>query len=486
VSHFRPMGGLLSERAARHPAAPAVTLNGSTLTYGELDKQANRLARAYAALGVRQGDLVSIGLPNGFECVIAAWATWKLGATPQPISAALPARERDAIVELADAKLLVGVAEGHPSRASVPANFVPDASLSDEPLPDAVAPSWKAMTSGGSTGRPKLIVAGSTSEVDPDMGQVLQIQEGGVVCSPGPMFHNTTFMACHMGLMMGNHVILLERFSPLETLEAIEDHKIDVLLLVPTMMLRILRQLEEGRSFDLSSLRCVWHMAAPCPAWLKEAWINLVGGDRIWELYTGTEFIAVTTVNGTDWLTRPGTVGRPIVGDIVILGPDGEVLPAGEVGDVYMRGPAEAPPSFRYIGATATTRGEWTTLGDIGWMDADGYVYLSDRRTDLILTGGANIYPAEIEAVLMEHPEVLSAVAVGLPDPDLGQRVHAVVQTSAPVEEEQLRGFVAERLVRYKQPRSYRFVTESLRDDAGKVRRAAIRDQEAQTLVGQP
>lgn len=481
------MGRQLSERAARHPEAPAVTYNGQTLTFAELDRRANRLARAYSSMGVRRGDLVTIGLPNGTEAVTAAWAAWKLGATPQPISSVLPERERAAIVELADPALLVGVSEHHPGRVSVPAGFEPSATFSDAPLPDLVAPTWKAMTSGGSTGRPKLILAGSSSALDPNTGVVLQMQEGGVICSPGPMYHNTSFMSCHMALLMGNHVVLLDRFTPEAVLDAVEAHHVDVLILVPTMMLRILRHLEQsGRTADLSSLRVVWHLAAPCATWLKEAWIDLIGGDRLWELYAGTEFIAVTTVNGTDWLTHPGTVGRPLIGEMAVLGPDGGVLPAGEIGDLYMRGPSGAPISYHYIGAEATTRGDWTTLGDIGWMDAEGYVYLSDRRTDLILAGGANIYPAEVEAAVMGHPDVLSAVVVGLPDDDLGQRVHAVVQVARPVDEQQLRLFVAEQLVRYKQPRSYRFVTESLRDDAGKVRRSSIRDQETRTLVMQP
>ena len=477
MTQHRPMGRQLSDRAALHPDAPALTFAGTTVTFAELDRSANRLARTYASLGVKQGDLVTIGLPNSIEGVVAAWAVWKLGATPQPISPVLPRLERDAIVQLAGATLLVGVAEEHPGVASVAVGYVPDPSLSDEPLPDAVAPSWKAMTSGGSTGRPKLILAGSSSALDPKAGAILQLQERGVVMSPGPMYHNTTFMSCHTGLLMGNHVILLERFDPIATLAAVETYQVDVLILVPTMMLRILRSLDT-RSFDLSSLRRVWHLAAPCAPWLKQAWIDLIGGERLWELYAGTELISVTTVNGIDWLAHPGTVGRPLVGEMAIFGPDGERLPPGEVGDIYMVGAPGAPDSYAYVGAEPTTRGEWTTLGDLGWMDAEGYLYLSDRRTDLILAGGANVYPAEIEAALMEHPDVQSAVVVGLPDDDLGQRVHAVVQAPPAIEAE-LREFVAERLVRYKQPRSYRFVTDSLRDDAGKVRRSAVREQEA-------
>ncbi|MDP9101903.1 MAG: AMP-binding protein [Actinomycetota bacterium] len=475
-----PMGRQLSDLAARVPDAPALTFQARTVTFGELDRLANQAARTFAVRGVRQGDVVTIGLPNGIECVVAAWAAWKLGASPQPLSPALPARELEAVIELADPALLVGFAP-QGGRASVLAGEVVDGSHSDAPLPDAVSPSWKIMTSGGSTGRPKLIMAGSTSALDPEAGRLLQLEPGGVVFAPGPLYHNTGFQTCHTGLLMGNHVILLDRFSPETTLAAVQAHRVDVLVLVPTMMLRILRYLEESRAeVDLSSLRVVWHLAAPCPPWLKRAWIDLIGADVLWELYAGTELISITTVNGAEWLRRPGTVGRPLIGDMAVLGPDGTALPPGEIGDIYMRGAAGAAPTYRYIGAEATTRGEWTTLGDIGWMDADGYLYLSDRRTDLILAGGANIYPAEVEGAILEHPDVLSAVVVGLPDEDLGQRVHAVVQASRPLDEQELRAFVAERLIRYKQPRSYRFVDEHLRDDAGKVRRSAIRDAETQ------
>lgn len=482
------MGRQLSELAAAHPDAPAVTFGAATVSFAELDRQANRLARAYQGLGVCQGDLVTIGLPNGIECVTAAWACWKLGASPQPISPALPPRELDAIIDLADPALLVGFAAHGSGRACVPAGFLPDASLSETPLPDLVAPSWKVMTSGGSTGRPKLIAAGSDSVVDPNTAKVLlQAREGGVTFSPGPLYHNTTFTACHSALLLRNHVILVDRFTPDACLEAIEEHHVDVLVLVPTMMLRILRHLEQSpRTYDLSSMRIVWHLAAPCPPWLKKAWIDLVGPDRLWELYAGTELISLTTVNGTDWLSHPGTVGKPLFGEMTILGPDGTPLPPGEVGDIYMRPAPGAPATYRYVGAKATTRGEWTTLGDIGWMDQEGYLYLSDRRTDLILSGGANIYPAEVEAALMEHPDIHSAVAVGLPDEDLGQRVHAVVQTAAELDETALRAFIADRLVRYKQPRSYRFVRDNLRDDAGKVRRSAVREHELHAIDTDP
>ncbi|MGY0499343.1 AMP-binding protein [Nocardia sp. FBN12] len=483
---FASLGTQLTARATKHPDAHAITCAGVTITYAELERRANRLARAYSKLGVRPGDLVTSGLPNGIEFVTAAFAVWKLGAIPQPVSPLLPARERTAIIELANPSLVVGVAEEIPGAVSVPAGFDPDPVLLDAPHPDRVAPAWKAMTSGGSTGRPKLIVAGPDSALDPETGKVTHLRDGGVVLVPGPLYHNTPFHLTMVALQMGNHVIMLERFDAKATLGAIAAHRVEVVSLVPTMMQRIVRFIEEsGYEPDLSSVRSVWHMASQCPSWLKRAWIDLVGPDRLWEMYGGTEYVAATVIGGTEWLEHPGSVGKPAFGEICVLDASGEPVPHGEVGEIYMR-PPHGAKMFRYIGATAKTVGDWTTFGDLGSIDVEGYLFISDRRTDMIVTGGANIFPAEVEGVILEHPQVLSAVVVGIPHHDLGHIAHAVVEITGPVTENELRQHVAERLVRYKQPRSYRLVRESLRDDAGKVRRTAIRDSEAGRLGSAP
>jgi bile acid-coenzyme A ligase len=219
-------------------------------------------------------------------------------------------------------------------------------------------------------------------------------------------------------------------------------------------------------------------MAAPCPPWVKEAWIDWLGGEKIWELYAGTEAQAVTIIRGDEWLAHPGSVGRVSVGEMKVVGPDGDELPPGEVGEIYLRTSPEGSPTYRYVGAEARTMpGNWESLGDLGYFDADGYLYLSDRRADMILSGGANIYPAEVEAARMEHPAVPGAAVIGLPDEDLGNRVHAVVQVEGSASEDELRAFLAERLVRYKVPRTFELVTWQVRDDAGKVRRSALREE---------
>ena len=477
-----PIGRLWADYAAAAPERPAVTCDGRTVTRAQLEQRANHLARSYEWLGVEQGDFVTVALPNGIEFIEATLAIWKLGAVPAPVSPHLPDRERSAIIELADPKLVVGVAAGtHAGRTCVPAGFEPYASLTGEPIePDRIAPAWKAPTSGGSTGQPKLIVAGAPGELEPNAGGGMGMTPDGVELVPGPLYHNAPFSMAFAGLFTGNHVVLMKKFDAVAALDAIQQHRVDFVNLVPTMMLRMLRAIEAAPgTFDLSSLTTVWHMAAPCPDWLKAAWIDLVGGDRLFEMYGGTEGQAMTVITGTEWLAHRGSVGKPMYGEMKVVGADGDDVPPGEVGEIYMRSPEDAPRSYRYVGAEAREHDGWESLGDMGWMDADGYVYLSDRRTDMIVAGGANVYPAEVEAALMEHPLVDTAVVVGLPDEDLGQRVHAVVLPVGDVTDDDLRQFLAERLVRYKIPRSFRFVEEPLRDDAGKVRRSAVREHEA-------
>ena len=260
--------------------------------------------------------------------------------------------------------------------------------------------------------------------------------------------------------------------------ELIERHRVDWLLMVPTMMLRIWRLPEDDRNArDLSSIKGILHLAAPCPPWLKEAWILWLGAEKIWELYAGTEAQGVTIISGADWMAHKGTVGKPAEGTMKILDPEThEELPRGEIGEVWMR-PPEGRSTYQYIGAEARKDDDgWESLGDMGSMDADGYLYLADRRTDLILAGGANIYPAEVEAALDEHPAIHSCAVIGLPDEDLGQRVHAVLELApgASVTDDELRVFLKERLVSYKIPRSFERSDGPVRDDAGKVRRSGL------------
>ncbi len=474
------IGTAVRLNAEAYPDRPAITCGDETITRGELERRTNRLARAYEELGVGQDDLVTIALPNSIEFLEASIAAWKLGATPQPVSSRLPRGELDAIVELANPPIVVGVEE--PSgRRGVPVGFVPDPALSDEPLDERIAASWKAPTSGGSTGRPKLILSGTRGVTQLGTGGAFSVPVESVVLIPGPLYHNAPFMFGAIGVFRGSHVVVMPRFDAAQCLELVERHRVEWTFVVPTMMSRVMRLPEGERpARDVSSLETVWHGAAPCPPWVKEAWIEWLGPDVIWELYAGTEGQGLCVIQGGDWLKHRGSVGRPVYGKMKVVSPDGVELPTGETGEIYMLPPDRENPTYRYIGAEAKVVDGWESIGDMGWMDDEGYVYIADRRTDLILAGGANIYPAEIEAALDEHPLVVSSAVIGLPDEDLGQVVHAIVQPRGDLSVETLNEFLSERLVRYKIPRSYEFIDEPLRDDAGKVRRSQLRDERLQ------
>lgn len=489
MSDETPLGVLVGRLAKVDPARRAITCGNDTISRAELEIRTNRLAHAYRAFGVCRNSFVTIGLSNGIEFYESVLAVWKLGATPQPISSRLPARERRALIDLANPSLVVGVDPAEaPGRPTVPAGFEPDATLSSDSLTPIVAASFKAPTSGGSTGRPKLIVANQagTWESIEGFATLLRIPSDGVHLVTGPLYHNAPFTFSLLALLKGNHLVVMPRFDAAGALALVEHHRVDWMYAVPTMMHRIWRLPEAERARrDLSSLRIVMHMAAPCPMWLKDAWIGWLGAERILELYGGTEAQSFTVISGVEWVQRRGSVGRPVFGEMRVLDTEGNPLPPGEVGEIWMRRGADAPPPYRYIGARAKARPDgWESLGDMGRIDADGYVYLSDRETDMILVGGSNVYPAEVEAALDEHPAVASSCVVGLPDEEYGNAVHAIVQTREPLTGHELERFLGERLVKYKRPRTYEFVTSPLRGDDGKVRRTALRAERLTRRLG--
>lgn len=486
-----PVSEALLRFAQAAPERPALTIDGQTLTREQLEQRTNRLAREFERRGVREGSFVTIALPNTIAFVESALAALKLGATPQPVSSKLPKSELAAIVALAAPSLIVGAdAADFPGTAGIGADFVADVSLSDAPLPVRVAKNWKAPTSGGSTGRPKLIVSGSAAEVDENAAAYampLLLPREGAVLIPGPLYHNAPFTTSMQALFRGNHVVVMRRFDPAQMLALIEQHQIGAVLMVPTMMSRIWKLPEAERiKRDLSSLRVAYHMASHCPEWLKAAWIEWLGAERVYELYGGTEMQALTVIRGDEWLQHRGSVGRCILGQMKIVGDDGQELGVEQIGEICMRPSPGSPSSYFYLGAEPKRIGDWDSLGDMGRFDKDGYLYLADRRTDLILRGGANIYPAEVEAAIDEHPAVHSSAVIGLPDEDMGQRVHAIVHARGEVSAEELTAHLKARLVVYKTPASFEFVNEPLRGDDGKVRRSALRDERIAAAANKP
>lgn len=461
-----PFGRLIDAHAESTPSAPAVTCGEVSLDWADLGRRTSRLARWMLDRGVLQGSTVVTALPNSVELVECAVAIWKVGAIPLLLPPTMPAGERGPVLELAKPALVLD--------RRLPVDEL--AAFDDGPLPAAVSPNWRASTSGGSTGRPKLIFTDSPSVTDPDL-RTLHLTRGGCLVVPGPLYHGAPFLFTTFGLMRGKHVVLLPKFDPEQTLALCAEHQADYLQLVPTMMNRMVKlPTKVKQRHDLSALRTMLHLGASCPPDLKRAWIDWLGPTKVHELYAGTEGQAMTWIRGDEWLAHPGSVGRPVGGaEMRTFDENGEILPPGTVGEIFMRPPAGARTTYRYVGASATRHGDWETLGDLGSVDADGYVYILDRRTDMILSGGANVYPAEVEAALEAHPGVAAAVVVGLPHPDLGRTVHAIVEASEPtLDEETLRTYLADRLVRYKTPRTFEFSTTPLRNEIGKVRRTEL------------
>lgn len=476
-----PLGQAFTRMARERPERPAVTDEAATWTTAELEAHANRWAHDLAKRGVRPGDFVSIALPNVAEHYALTLAAWKLGAVPQPVSHKLSASELAAVLDVVRPPVVAGLAPGTDPALAPAGTTVLELGHRPEgpatpPPPAPAPPAWKAPTSGGSTGRPKVIVAGEPGTLDivAPRADVYRIEPDGTFLCTAPLFHNAPYLFSLLALMRGNHVVVMGRFDAARALALAQEHAATWIYAVPTMMGRMVRLPQRP---DLPALRTLFHIGAPCPPAVKRAVIDWLGPDRVLEGYAGTEAQARTTITGREWLAHPGSVGRVTGGEIEARTLDGTRRCAvGEVGELWLR-PEPGRTTYRYVGAQARTRsGGWESLGDMGSFDADGYLHLADRAADMIVVGGQNVYPAEIEAVILEHPAVASAVVVPAPDEDLGAVPHAVVQTEGEVSDADLDAHVAARLSPAKRPRAWRRSAEALRDDAGKVRRSAHRE----------
>ncbi|WP_419941276.1 AMP-binding protein [Candidatus Palauibacter sp.] len=490
-------GRRLGELARQRPDAPAFVFarrDGTErrYTWRELERASNRLARLFAARGLRQGDWLVIGLHNCPQHPIATLAGWKLGACVLPLSARLPEAERDGLLALADPALVVAdwdlAASDRPDldRPDRPRLGLADLeraeALDPGPLPDRISHPGKAVGSGGSTGRPKIIIdprpwAAEPGDTFRGMGGRVGLREGQNVLIPGPLYHNAPYCWSQWALFEGSTVVLMERFDAELALDLLERHRIGWTTLVPTMMLRMAR-VEGIERRDFSALEGLMHTAAPCPPWVKRRWIELVGANKVFEAFGAAEAIGATIIRGDEWLAHEGSVGRPAGCEIRVLREDGRELSAGEVGELHFRLASGEPPAYEYRGSppAPTTPDGFVSVGDLGWVDEEGYLFPADRRTDLIISGGANIYPLEVEAALTEHPDIRDVAVIGLPDDEWGKRVHAVILpvdgASPPTAE--LDEFCRTRLVSWKVPKSFELVPDFPRDEAGKIRRGAL------------
>ncbi|MGY1740195.1 MULTISPECIES: class I adenylate-forming enzyme family protein [unclassified Blastococcus] len=482
-----PYGRRLTELARARGDATALiaaAADGTEQRHGwaDLERRANQVAHRLARAGVGEGDLVALGLPSTAEHVVATFAAWKLGAVVLPLRPELPGWERDRLLALAGPRLLIGDWPDAPAGTLTTADVRATAGEDDTPPPgDPVPPYARLIATSGSTGTPKVIVAPSPGRYVP---APTVIDAGQSVLAVCPLYHTNGFASCFPTLLGGDPVVLVERFDAARVVDLIERHRVSAAIMVPTMLQRIAR-LEGVRERDLSSLQRVVYGAAVLPEWVTRIWLELVPPERFMFTYGGSEALGIVACTGVEWLAHPGTTGRGTDCEVAILGAAGRRLPAGEVGEIWLRplsGATEAP--FRYVGAEtpAPLEGGWRTFGDMGRLDDEGFLYIADRRQDMIVTGGVNVFPAEVEAALSEHPEVADVAVIGVPDPEWQRAVHAVVQPRVwpdPPAAEDLRAWCKERLSGPKVPKSFEFVEELPRTSAGKINRTRLAAERA-------
>lgn len=462
---------IIADRARADPDQPIVIDASGRLSARELDRAATSLAHALRRRGVAHDDTVAIGLPNTRDFVIACAAVWRAGATPQPVSPHLTRDERSALERISRPAATIGARPATAGIAWLPsARVAPDARA----LPDAAATSWKAVATSGSTGHPKIVRAAGPALLDPALPVASFLPHTATQLVAGPMWHSAVFTYAFRGLLTGHRLVIMPRFDPRRWIDLVEAHDVTWGLLVPTMMARLMNLPPERRDpTRLSSIERVLHMGAPCAPDLKHAFLKWIGADRVDEVYAGSESNGLTRITGDEWLERPGSVGRGISGTrIRILNDAGEELPAGAPGLIWMRrGDA---PSYEYVGAESRRDDHgWDTLGDIGHLDEDGYLYVHDRADDIINRGGEKIAPAAVEAVLESHPAVREAVVFGVADVDLGQAVHAVVRLRDKTTSiARVRAYAVQRLGP-RAPEILHLTERTLRNDAGKIRRKA-------------
>lgn len=446
----------------------------TSLTWAELDRRSSQLAGVLAAEhGLGHGDRLALGMPNTPQLVLSAMAAWKVGATPVPLRWDLPDWERERLREVVGAK-------AHLDESSIPwIDATADAEVVD--LPDVIAPSMNGICSSGSTGTPKVILLGFPAVYNelfstPMVSQWHAVPSPQVVLVLSPMYHTNGFVSL-FSLLGGDRIVLMEKFDAATVVDVVERHRVSTFTATPTMLKRI-AEVAGVDDRDLSSLEWIMQGAAPMPPSLVDRWAELIGAERIIMAYGMTEAIGVTALRGDEWLAHRGSVGKGIRGtEVRILGEDGSELPAGEVGDIHMRNPAYGGSTYLGASPMPESNDGFATVGDMGWVDEDGFLYLADRRVDMIVTGGANVFPAEVETALIDHEGVADVVVIGLKDEEWGRRVHAVIEPADPASPPTLADIVAfakTRVASYKVPKTIEIVERIPRSEATKVNRGAM------------
>ncbi|WP_422002517.1 AMP-binding protein [Reyranella sp.] len=497
--------------ARKTPDKPAYIMAGSgeTVTYRQLDEQSNRIAQLFRSLGLRAGDHIALFVENSARFFEICWGAQRSGLIYTAISSRLTAAEVDYIVGDCGARLFITsrhlaatAAELVPLMAKVPHRYMIDGTIAGyasweeavatfqaTPIADETAGN-DMLYSSGTTGRPKgVLPVVEPQPIDFDnpllaiTRKLYGMDENTVYLSPAPLYHAAPLRFNMSVMRLGGTSVIMEHFDAEEFLKLVEHHRITHTQVVPTMFVRFLKLPDDvRRKYDVSSLKCAIHAAAPCPIPTKEKMIEW-WGPVIWEYYAGTEGNGLTLCNSAEWLDHKGTVGRAVIGTLRICDEDGNELPPGQPGTIYF---ADGRP-FQYHndpGKTAESRHPkgWTTLGDVGYVDPDGYLHLTDRKAFMIISGGVNIYPQEAENLLINHPRVMDCAVFGVPNPDFGEEVKAVVQPrdmaeAGPALAEELMAYCREHLSPIKCPRSVDFEAELPRHPTGKLYKRLLRDR---------
>lgn len=475
VSYARRIRQLADERPDE-VVYQHVALAGAerAFTWRELDLQSSRLAGAFIARGLGLGDRLGLGLRNSPQFTLSVLAAWKLGAVPVPVRWDIPDWELARLREVVAPRLYLGAEDIEWIDASEQLD-VPD-------LPDATSPQVHGICSSGSTGTPKVILSERPAVYDPQQGVPFaeawqRVPRPQVIGVLAPMYHANGLTTLY-NLLAGDHLVVMEKFDAARVVDVVERHRVSTFTATPTMLQRIAdRPGIDDR--DLSSIEWIIQGAAPMPPSLVHRWAKLIGPERIVMAYGMTEGLGLTALRGDEWMTREGSVGRGFRGtELRILDADGTGVPTGEIGEIYLRSPFNG--GYRYLGDAPRLRQTddgFQTVGDVGYLDEDGYLYLVDRRVDMIITGGANVFPAEVESALIDHPNIADVVVVGLRDPEWGRRVHAIVEPADPAmppAASDVIGYAKSRLAAYKVPKTVEIVDAIPRSEATKVNRGAL------------
>jgi long-chain acyl-CoA synthetase len=481
--------------------------SGEVVTYGQLDARSNQGAHLFRSLGLQAGDVVAILMENNARFFEITWAAQRAGLYYVCVSTKLTAAETQYILTDCGAKVFITSTAMGGLIDEVPA-LVPSlklytiggahgpyadfeaarAAMPETPIADETAGS-DMLYSSGTTGRPKGVKP-ALSGGPIDAPNALQMMAQGlfgfsgdsVYLSPAPLYHAAPLRWCMSVHKLGGTVIVMEKFDPETALTLIETHKITCGQFVPTHFVRMLKLPPETRAkYDVSSIRSAVHAAAPCPVPVKEQMIAW-WGEVIFEYYAGTEGNGFCWINATNWLTHKGSVGQAVLGELRICDENGDPVPPRTEGGVYFaNGPAVNYHNAPEKTAESYNQHGWTTLGDVGWADEEGYLYLTDRKSFMIISGGVNIYPQEIENLLITHPKVADAAVVGAPCDEMGEKVVAVIQpldwtADQTALSEELMAFARANLSHVKSPRRIDFMQELPRHATGKLYKRLIRD----------